>query len=297
MTVRTYSRPGDFKAALEARLRGDAAGVAMTRRRQLLVFDRFLARAAVVFGDGVVLKGGLALEIRCERARTTRDIDLRWIGAPAEALAKLQEAGRRDLGDFLSFEVERDEEHPDIAGEGVVYEGERFVAACKLAGKLYGNPFGVDVAFGEPIFGEPERVTTDDALDFIGVPPPTIQLHPLESHIAEKLHAFTMPRSRPNSRMKDLPDLGLLAAIRELDAGRVRAALELTFDFRRTHNLPLRLPDPPAAWFERYAPLAREDGLPWSTLEALTAAVRRFLDPVLAGTAGPRWDPSRWSWS
>jgi len=25
-----------------------------------------------------------------------------------------------------------------------------------LAGKLYGQPFGVDIAFGDPILGEPE---------------------------------------------------------------------------------------------------------------------------------------------
>lgn len=107
-----------------------------------------------------------------------------------------------------------------------------------------------------------------------------------------------MPRKFPNSRVKDLPDLALLAGARDLDAWRVRGALEQTFDFRRTHVLPSRFPDPPAVWDKRYSALAREDGLPWSTLEELTAAVRRFLDPVLAGTtAGPRWDPSNWSWS
>lgn len=184
MTVRTYSTPNDFKVALEARLRS-SAGVNLARRRQLFIFDRFLARAVEVLGDSVILKGGLALEVRLERARTTKDIDLRWMGSPVGALDRMQEAGRRDLGDFLSFEVKRNEEHPGIEGEGIVYEGERFVATCKLGGKLYGNPFGIDVAFGEPILGEAERITADDVLAFVGIPPPVLLLYPIETHVAE----------------------------------------------------------------------------------------------------------------
>lgn len=45
MTVRTYSAPASFKQALEQRLRSSASGgTAFARKRQLLVFDRFLAR-------------------------------------------------------------------------------------------------------------------------------------------------------------------------------------------------------------------------------------------------------------
>ena len=39
--------------------------------------------------------------------------------------------------------------------KGMQYEGVRFQAVCRLAGKLYGNPFGIDVAFGDPIAGHP----------------------------------------------------------------------------------------------------------------------------------------------
>ena len=54
----------------------------LARKRQLLVFDRFLARVVAIFGDAALLKGGLVLELRLERARTTKDIDLRVIGSP-----------------------------------------------------------------------------------------------------------------------------------------------------------------------------------------------------------------------
>jgi hypothetical protein len=106
------------------------------------------------------------------------------------------------------------------------YEGLRFRAACRLAGKLYGQPFGVDVAFGDPILGDPETVTADDVLAFAGIAPPMLRLYPIETHIAEKLHAYTMPRTRPNTRVKDLPDMALLATTEPLEAARLRAALE-----------------------------------------------------------------------
>ena len=136
MTIRTYSSPGAFKQALEQRLRTSAkSGTELSRRRQLLVFDRLLARIVAVLGDAVTLKGGLVLELRIERARTTKDVDLRMVGSPDGILAKLQDAGRRDLGDFLTFEIAPDEAHPAIQNPGMQYDGRRFRAECKLAGK------------------------------------------------------------------------------------------------------------------------------------------------------------------
>jgi hypothetical protein len=260
------------------------------------VFDRFLARLVAVAGETATLKGGLVLELRLERARTTRDIDLRVTGKPDEILGKLQEAGRLDLGDFLSFEVRPDAEHPEIQNDGMQYEGKRFRAECRLAGKLYANPFGVDVGFGDPILGLPEVVVADDTLAFAGIAPPTLRIYPVETHVAEKLHAYTMPRERPNTRVKDLPDLALLAGIKPLDSARLRAAMEQTFEFRKTHALPTLLPEPPAAWESSYAAMAREDGLAWPTLADVAAAGRAFLDPVLGTPPAATWDPAMARW-
>lgn len=298
MTVRTYSSPEAFKQALEQRLRASTrSGVEFARKRQLLVFDRFLARAVSVLGHAVTLKGGLVLELRLERARTTKDVDLRVTGSPEEILSRLQEAARRDMADFMTFEIREDEDHPEIQNEGMKYEGHRFRAECRIAGKLYGQPFGVDVAFGDPILGEPEAVEGPDFLAFAGIPPPTVRLYPIETHIAEKLHAYTMPRLRPNSRVKDLPDIALLATAQALDAGHLREALELTFAFRRTHALPAAVPAPLPAWTRPYAAMAREDQLAWPTLDEVTRATQAFLDPVLAGRVEGTWDPARWSWT
>ena len=135
--------------ALEQRLRASAkTGAEFARKRQLLVFDRYLARIVAVLGDAATLKGGLVLELRIERARTTKDVDLRMVGSPDGVLAKLQEAGRKNLGDFMTFEVVPDDDHPEIQNDGMQYDGLRFRAECKLAGKVYGQPFGVDVSSG-----------------------------------------------------------------------------------------------------------------------------------------------------
>jgi len=297
MTPRTYASPEAFKQALEQRLRSSATtGAEFARKRQLLVFDRFLARIALVLGDAATLKGGLVLELRLERARTTKDVDLRMVGSPDDVLAKLQEAGRKNLGDFMTFEVVPDEDHPEIQNDGMQYDGLRFRAECKLAGKLYGQPFGVDVAFGDPILGEPEVIVAEDVLAFAGIAPPTLRLYPIETHIAEKLHAYTMPRTRPNSRVKDLPDIALLATAQPIDAKRLRAALEQTFAFRKTHALPANVPEPPIAWSTPYEAMAREDQLAWPTLDDVTKAAQAFLNPVLAGGLDATWEPETWTW-
>lgn len=245
----------------------------------------------------MTLKGGLVLELRLNRARTTKDIDLRMTGSPDGLLAKLQEAARSDLGDFMIFEVDRDADHPEILSDGMQYQGLRFRAECKLADKLYGHPFGVDIGFGDPLLDEPDVVIAKDTLSFAGVAPPALRLYPIETHIAEKLHAYTLPRSRPNTRVKDLPDLALLASTgRPLEATRVRAALVQTFGFRKTHALPSTVPPPNEAWSTPYATIARADQLPWPTLEAVTLAAQRFLDPVLATDLNATWSPSEWTW-
>ena len=59
--TRTYGTTAAFKHALEQRLRAaSSSGIDFARRRQLVVFDRFLARIVIELGDAVTLKGGLA---------------------------------------------------------------------------------------------------------------------------------------------------------------------------------------------------------------------------------------------
>jgi hypothetical protein len=296
--IRRYATPLAFKQALEQRIKSSSTtGADFARRRQLLVFDRFLARVVSVVGDTVTLKGGLALEMRLVRARTTKDIDLRMMGSVDNVLDRLQAAGRLDLGDYMLFEVQPDFDHPEIRNEGMQYDGYRFRAECRLAGAIYSRPFGVDVAFGDPLVGEPDLAVADDLLEFAGLAPPTLRLYPVVSHIAEKLHALTMPRSRPNTRVRDLPDIALLAAIGQIKETELRLAFEKTFRFRGTHSLPISVPAPSDFWESPYAAMAASDELIWRTLPEVTEAVSSFLNPVLGHSSGDRiWIPADWCW-
>jgi hypothetical protein len=197
----------------------------------------------------------------------------------------------------MIFTVRPDIVHPDIRNDGMQYDGMRFRAECSLAGKIYGRPFGIDAAFGEPMFGEPDLMVAEDVLGFAGIIPTTLRVYPVETHIAEKLHAYTMPRLRPNSRIKDLPDLALIATAGPMDANRLRAAIDQTFAFRGTHDVPDHLPEPPKSWIEPYAAIAKEDRLRWTTITDVYVASRRFLDPVLTGIRDSIWDPETWDWS
>lgn len=143
--------------------------------------------------------------------------------------------------------------------------------------------------------GDPTTATADDLLAFAGIAPPVLQLYPIETHIAEKLHAYTMHRARPNTRVKDLPDIVLLATTGSLEATRLRAALEGTFTFRAIHLLPSSLPDPPANRLTSYIEMARENTLAWTTLDQVTIAAKTFLNPVLAGNECV-WLPDTWDW-
>jgi hypothetical protein len=295
--VSPYATAAAFKQAVEARVRAtSSSGTDFARRRQLLVFERFLARITRELGDSVILKGGLVVELRVERARTTKDIDLRLVGSPAGLLERLRRAAELELEDFMVFSVAPDREHPAITNEGMIYEGQRYRVTCTLAGKPYGQPFGLDIAFADPIFGEPDIMTAVDVLGLAGIEPPTLRLYPLETHIAEKLHAYTLPRKRPNSRVKDLPDIALLAGVRKIEAERLRGALEQTFTSRKTHALPVSLPPPPASWTAPYARMVEEDELAWADLASLTRAVEAFLRPVLEDGASRIWTPSQWRW-
>lgn len=294
--IRKYVSPLAFKEALEQRLRdrSRSEGRSVHRLRQLLVMERLLARVFTTF-DSAVLKGGMVMELRLERARATKDLDLCLTGRSDQILTRIQAAGRVDLGDSLNFEVRMNEEHPTIEADGLLYEGQRFYAEARLAGKRYGSPFGIDIALGEPLVGEAQTILGSDALAFVGIQRPTFLAYPVTTHIAEKLHAYTLPRLRPNSRVKDLPDIALLSSIPGILSEDLHTAIHATFTHRNTHPVPVALPAPPDAWNAVYSKMAAEDGLPWHTLNDLLVMVQSFLNPVLIGQTGV-WDPAIAAW-
>jgi hypothetical protein len=296
--TRRYASAADFKQALEERLRRGATGFEIQRRRQLLVFQRLLARILPGLGRNLVLKGGLALEIRLGGARTTGDIDLVLFGAEPTLLERLQALGQLDLGDFMTFEVQPKKDTLDVAGDGVLYGGKRFRVEGKLAGKIFGAPFGLDIVFGGHMLGDATPIKGEDYLGFAGIAPPDLQLLPIETHLAEKLHAYTLPRTSPNSRVRDLPDMALLATVSgPLRCRRITEAIQQTFGARGTHDAPDHLPLPPVAWRSAYAALASEQRLRWEDSRGGARGGASVPRSRLARGDCGTWSREGWSWS
>jgi len=101
-----------------------------------------------------------------------------------------------------------------------------------------------------------------------------------EQQFAEKIHAYTLPRSAPNSRVKDLVDLALLIGDNQLDRRKVFNALHLTFERRGTHTSPANMSAPPQEWHTPFRALAEECGLQ-ADIAAVFENLREFLERVL----------------
>jgi hypothetical protein len=58
------------------------------------------------------------------------------------------------------------------------------------------------------LLGEPDIVVADDVLGFAGIEPPSPRLYPIETHIAEKLHAYGIRRVEAFDLGLELEDEG-----------------------------------------------------------------------------------------
>lgn len=301
MSKRKPQNPTAFKTAFEERLRTQARdkGQNFQRLQALFAMDRFVARLQHLHSGKVLIKGGYAMEIRLQdaetRARTTRDLDITCRLPADRGLELLRQVGAVQLQDFLSYDVTEDKE---LACEGNEYGGTRYRVECRLAGRAY-QSFKLDVAFGEPI-SDAQSVQSPFLSDWLQELDIPVTIHPLisvEQHLAEKLHAYTIPRSYTNSRVRDLPDMGLLMA-EPIEASRLSQSLADLFGRRATHSLPQSLQDYPAEWEAPYFKILQQDPhLTWASLPDLHERLQAFWNPLLAGQCDrQRWDPKSWAW-
>ena len=90
-----YATATDFKNALHEKLRSAVHGsYDLERLRRQIAFERFLARVFFKRPSPWVLKGGFAMELRTDQARSTKDIDLAYAGiisAPFPTVTKEQQ--------------------------------------------------------------------------------------------------------------------------------------------------------------------------------------------------------------
>jgi nucleotidyltransferase AbiEii toxin of type IV toxin-antitoxin system len=282
----TYTTAGAFRRALEERLKRISMSeqTDLNRLRRQVSFDRLLARLFREEPPPWVLKGGYALELRFKAARSTVDIDLTVQRLPASAgddqnqivRDLLQSAADVPFGDWFEFTFGP----PAMDLTAAPYGGARYSVEARMDERIFGR-FHLDAGIGDVVSPPLETIVCRDWLGFAGIQPSRVRMIAREQQFAEKLHAYTLPRSSANSRVKDLVDMALLIGSGGLDRRRVLNALHLTFERRGTHDLPASLVSPPADWQIPFRALAEECRLP-GDLAAVFAEIEEFLDEVRA---------------
>lgn len=290
-----YASAAAFRQALEHRLLNQTRAeprVPLVRLRKAVVFEALLRRLLNDRPDYWLLKGGFALQLRVGlHARTTKDIDLRSAGSIDEAEWHLRDAAQRDLGDYFAFEIGVGTTELTGAPGG----GRRVPVRALLAGRRF-EEFQVDLGCGDPVVGSIQTVPGSSIFEALGCPPIALPLYPLATTVAEKLHAYTLPRLNENMRVRDLVDLMLLLDAYEFDAQELHRACAATFEARGTHAWPPSFQPPPSSWDRPYQRLWEETGIHPRTPEEAHEALVAFLGPVLRGTSA-RWDPDSHTWS
>ncbi|PCI31287.1 MAG: hypothetical protein COB53_13510 [Elusimicrobia bacterium] len=200
-------------------------------------------------------------ELRIKRARATKDLDLtlsETLGTTEERSLNnaireaLQRAADIDLSNFFVFTVGTIMQDLD----GAPYGGARL----PMDGRTFVR-FHIDVGVGDMVLMPLEMTQGRKWLDFAGIPGSKYPTISKEQQFAEKVHAYTLPPDRPNTRVRDIVDIVLLIRGGKMNPTEVRRALKATFDRRKTHDLPEALKRPPESWKERYRSMASECGI------------------------------------
>lgn len=293
-----YKNPSAFHAALQARLRQAAKSRDepwLVRRRKFMIFDRLLARLLVVAPERWLLKGAVALEFRLsDKARATVDLDLYYYENEQAATTDLIKAQSLDLGDYFTFSIERTTRLDKLIDALAV----RYRVEARLDGRRF-EFVTLDVGFDQHRNVMPDFITGPDLFSFAGIPPIQVPAIPLETHVAEKLHAYTRVYSdgRQSTRVKDLVDLVLILENCTFESQALRSAIDATFASRAVQAVPESLPQPPPDWKPAYRVYAVETGLD-PDIEAAVAQTSLFLNPLLQQrfSQSLRWDPARRIW-
>ena len=271
--ITAFKNATDFRKSLEARLKNIASKNAqdLQRLRRKVAFERFLARIFNSDSNGFVLKGGYAMELRFAGARATKDIDLTCLyrvdnlnlTIDRVIIQELQELVKIDLNDFFTFEIGQARMDLDNAP----YGGARYSIASFVDKRLFVR-FQLDVG-GDAILDAIEYIEGSNWLQHYSIDTPKISMISVEQQLAEKFHAYSLPRKeRRNTRVKDLIDMLLLIQLRQIDMANLKSIMEKIFKMRGTHLLSKNLEPPPSEWNPVYEILADECGIKHSLFQA-----------------------------
>jgi hypothetical protein len=284
-----YRSALSMRVALEDRLNRMARdkGSDIMRLRRHVAFDRLLARLFSRQTNDLIVKGGYALELWINNARTTKDIDISFKGdlggiwkgehtSDPKALQDfLQNLATLDTMDFFEFIIG----NTILNLENAPYGGYRFPIEARMAGRIFIR-FEIDVAAGDVWITPHDSLKTPDWFGFAGIDAPLIPVISQEQQFAEKVHAYTLPRKTPNSRVKDIVDILLLIEKGKLKTDKLQNALSKTFKQRKTHDIPSGLPDPPDTWDLPFKKMAETSGLP-ADLHSAMDRIRQFYKTII----------------
>lgn len=223
-------------------------------------------------GPKFTIKGGVALELRLrELARATRDLDLVLNHPEADLIEELENALAAPHEGFTF----RRKGEPERMPNGAV----RVQVALQYSGRPWAT-VQVDVARRELDRTEVDLV---DAIDLrpLGLnAPEQLPCLSLRYHIAQKIHAMTLPPEgdRVNDRFRDLVDLLLLRDL-VTDYDTIRDACKEVFTYRDTHAWPPSF-EVPEQWVEPFARLAEDVELGTTDIYQAVVDLRAFLYKV-----------------
>jgi predicted nucleotidyltransferase component of viral defense system len=286
--------PAGRRASLIIRMSNAAreAGVVPRRIHLVVAIDRLLVRLLQAAPGQWVVKGGYANQLRRPGdARFTEDLDLK-IDAAIETAPELLASGFAvDLGDDFGYDVAS----PPAPLDGPPGGGLRFVVVARLAGTELVR-FKVDVSAADVVVGDFESYFSDPVLERLGFGRSRFPVYPVNQHVAEKLHALTLPRAVENTRARDLVDLLWFVRHFTFRSDALAIACIATFERRSTHSWPPVIDVPPDSWTRPYGVWRAELDLAEPSPAAAASALRSFLEPVYFGVAGRSWDPAAQEW-
>jgi len=259
--------------------------------------ERFLYRLSQsTHANRFILKGALMLRVwRSPELRPTMDIDMLGITSNAEAdiVTQIRDILIVDVEeDGLAFEpdsiqAERITEDADYEGIRIRFRGELSSARINMQ---------IDIGFGDIVYPEPEE---SDFPTMLNYPAPRLLCYSRESAIAEKFE-ITVKLGEMNSRMKDFYDIWLLSRQFDFEGAILAEAIQLTFNHRGT-ELPEEIEvftesfiDEKQVQWTAFWRRLQQDHAPTSFRE-VTAAVDRFLSPVIVAFSSGNPCPTNWT--
>jgi predicted nucleotidyltransferase component of viral defense system len=274
-SIKKYPTASGMRMALEQRLKKVATDTNknLERLRRHVAFDRFLARLFSSNISGLIAKGGYTLELRLDKARTTKDIDFsftgdlggQWKGKPENLQEFLFTCSQIDLHDYFEYVIGK----ATLGLENAPYGGYRYPIQARMAGRIFAK-FSIDIAAGDVWYEPHDKLKIHDWFDFAGLPVVEIPVISTEQQFAEKLHSYTQQREHPNSRVKDIVDMVLLIKKMKMSEERLIEITQKTFTKRLDSVFPPMFNAPPDDWYDRYPDIAGTCGLSESLNEAVS---------------------------